>query len=325
MAPHSGPHSPLIEAPLVLVSQISRSGGSLLAQLFDSHPQLYPHPWELRIAWSEHWDWPALDLEAGAGAGEWFDSLHDSKWEKIAAEGFAKAGRNPHAKEQRHPFTFSVAEHRARFAELVERHPVSRQRDVLDCYFTSFFAGWGEWSPTGREIAITAFIPKMATRADSVDRFARDYPDGRLITILRDPRSWYASSRIVHYKKASKLPDAIAEWLAWARRFDELLSLPPVPTMGLLFEDLVLEPETAMRNVAEFIGIEFDERLLEPSYAGRRVLPNSSFAIPRYGISSEVVRDREISKAAQRLIEEEAMPLYEQLATRVRDGSPARR
>ena len=84
MALHSGSRSIFIEAPLVLVSQISRSGGSLLAQLFDSHPQLYAHPWELRIAFSEHWDWPALDPRAEPG--EWFEALHDSKWEKIAAQ-----------------------------------------------------------------------------------------------------------------------------------------------------------------------------------------------------------------------------------------------
>ena len=177
---------------------------------------------------------------------------------------------------------------------------------------------------SGREVAITAFIPKFATRADSVQRFATDYPDGRLITILRDPRSWYASSKVVHYHKAAKLPEAIAEWVGWARRFDELLDSAPVPTMGLLFEDLVLEPEETMRKVAAFIGIEFDDRLLEPSYAGRPVLPNSSFAMPGYGISAEVVRGRGIPKAAQSVIDEEAMPLYEQLAGRVRDALGAR-
>ena len=322
MALHSGSRSIFIEAPLVLVSQISRSGGSLLAQLFDSHPQLYAHPWELRIAFSEHWDWPALDPRAEPG--EWFEALHDSKWEKIAAEGFAKAGRNPFAKEQRHPFTYSAEAQRARFTELAAIHPVATSRDILNCYFTSFFAGWGEWSPTGREVAITAFIPRFATRADSVQRFVTDYPDGRLITILRDPRSWYASSKVVHYHKASKLPEAIAEWVGWARRFDELLDSAPVPTMGLLFEDLVLEPAETMRKVAAFIGIEFDDCLLEPSYAGRPVLPNSSFAMPGYGISAEVVRGREIPKAAQSLIDEEAMPLYEQLAARVRDALGAR-
>ncbi|HSS74912.1 MAG TPA: sulfotransferase [Gaiellaceae bacterium] len=316
MAPHSGSRSIFIEAPLVLVSQISRSGGSLLAQLFDRHPQLYAHPWELRIGFPEQSNWPVLDLQAEPA--KWFEALHDVKWEKIAAEGFAKAGRNPFAKEQRHPFTYSVEEQRARFTELAATHPVGSSRDVLNCYFTSFFESWGEWSPTGQEVAIAAFLPRFATRAENVDRYAHDYPDGRLITILRDPRSWYASSKVVHYHKASKLPEAIAEWLGWGRRFDELLDSAPVPTLGLLFEDLVLEPEATMRKVAAFIGIEFDDRLLEPSYAGHPVLPNSSFAMPGYGISAEVVRGREIPKAAQSLIDEEAMPLYEQLAGRVR-------
>jgi hypothetical protein len=36
-----------IDAPLFLVSQIPRSGGSMLAQLFDGHPQVYAHPAEI--------------------------------------------------------------------------------------------------------------------------------------------------------------------------------------------------------------------------------------------------------------------------------------
>jgi len=315
LAPHNGSRSIFIEAPLVLVSQISRSGGSLLAQLFDSHPQLYAHPWELRIGFPEQWNWPVLDLQAEPA--EWFEALHDPKWDKIAAEGFAKAGRNPFAKEQRHPFTYSAEEQRVRLTELAATYPVRSSRDVLNCYFTSFFDSWGEWSPTGREVAISAFLPRFATRAESVDRYAHDYPDGGLVTVLRDPRSWYASSKVVHYHKASKLPDAIAEWLGWARRFETLLESSPVPTLGILFDDLVLEPEATMRKVAAFAGIEFDDRLLTPAYAGRPVLPNSSFAMPEYGISADVL-SREIPSAAQKAIAEEAAPLYEELAERLR-------
>ena len=37
--------------PLLMVSQIQRSGGSLMAQLFDGHPQLYAHPFEIQIGY----------------------------------------------------------------------------------------------------------------------------------------------------------------------------------------------------------------------------------------------------------------------------------
>ncbi len=313
-----------IDAPLVLVSQISRSGGSLLAQLFDGHPQLYAHPWEIRIWHPEKWDWPALD-PAGDAEG-WFEALYDPKWAKIADEGFAKAGRNPYAKEERHPFGFAEDEHRKLFLDLVASRPIASSRDVLDCYFTAFFACWREWTASGREVAITGFMPRVATSEASIARFGADYPDGALITIVRDPRSWYASSKVVHYQKAREIEAAVREWLDWARSLDDLLEHAPVPTLGLVFDDLVLEPEPTMRRVAEFVGIEFDPILLTPSYAGRPVLPNSSFAVSSYGINPEMAqRKAEIPEAARLAIEEAALPLYERLAARLRATAPGTR
>jgi len=307
--------SPFIDAPLVLVSQISRSGGSLLAQLFDGHPQVWAHPWEIRIWHPQKWDWPALDPDATAD--DWIEALHDPKWAKIADEGFAKAGRNPFAKSERHPFSFSDEEQQARFLELVASRPIARSRDVLDCWFTSFFASWRDREPTGREVAITGFMPRVATSRESVDRFAADYPDGGLVTILRDPRSWFASSQVVHFKKPESIIEAAAEWLDWGRRFEELLEAAPVRTHGVLFDDLVLEPEPTMRRIADFAGIEFDAVLLRPTYAGRPVLPNSSFAVSDYGINPEMAKERKIPGEARRELEAEAVPLYERLAERL--------
>jgi hypothetical protein len=42
-----------ITVPLALISQIQRSGGSLLSQLFDGHPEIYAHPDELKIGYPE--------------------------------------------------------------------------------------------------------------------------------------------------------------------------------------------------------------------------------------------------------------------------------
>ena len=61
-----------VRQPLVLIAQPNRSGGTLLSQLFDGHPQLHVHPWELEIG--DRWDeWPELDLERTAA---WAEGAH---------------------------------------------------------------------------------------------------------------------------------------------------------------------------------------------------------------------------------------------------------
>ena len=49
-----------VRAPLVLVSQIARSGGTFLSQLLDNHPDLWVHPQEFKIGYPKKWDWPDL-------------------------------------------------------------------------------------------------------------------------------------------------------------------------------------------------------------------------------------------------------------------------
>ena len=55
-------HIQTVTSPLALISQIQRSGGSLLSQLFDGHPEIHAHPHELKIGFPTKYTWPKLDL-----------------------------------------------------------------------------------------------------------------------------------------------------------------------------------------------------------------------------------------------------------------------
>src|SRR4051812_46245834 len=57
------PHVAPVRGPLVLISQISRSGGSLLSQLLAGPPGCHPPPPEPRIGRPDSRHWPKLDLD----------------------------------------------------------------------------------------------------------------------------------------------------------------------------------------------------------------------------------------------------------------------
>ncbi len=84
-----------VTEPLVLCSQIQRSGGTLLSQLFDGHPECHAHPHEIKIGWPREANWPPLDLDR---PGDWFERLFEKKALTHFVEGYQKRGAKLEAK-----------------------------------------------------------------------------------------------------------------------------------------------------------------------------------------------------------------------------------
>src|SRR5690348_8248192 len=55
-----------LTCPLILISQAERSGGSMMAQLFDNHSELMAHPHELKIGHPDKGTWPPIDVSKPA-------------------------------------------------------------------------------------------------------------------------------------------------------------------------------------------------------------------------------------------------------------------
>jgi hypothetical protein len=300
-----------VREPMVLISQIQRSGGTLLNSLLDGHPQLHVHPWEIDVGHPSKSDWPRLDLEFGADA--WLATF-DQRWLRRAFEvGYRKDRPGDPLADESLPLTIvpSFVEHLFRI--LVSTDPPASRRAVLDHYFTAFFNAWidcqGLWDEPKRWVA--GFCARLAW-GESRARWWSDYPDGRLITVLRDPRGWFASARS-YDARYSDLEGALAEW---RRGVDEIAAAKrerPDQVFVLTYEQLVREPEPVTRAIAAWLGIDWDPSLLSPTFNRLPVPPDSSFDMPTGGVRTESLdrwrtelEDREIA-----LIEQQAVPVYD--------------
>jgi hypothetical protein len=78
------------------------------------------------------------------------------------------------------------------------------------------------------------------------------------------------------------------------------------------FEELVLDTPGAMRRLASWLGIDYDERLATPTFNGYPVGPNSSFETSQTGVVPEPVeRYRELlTDEQQEHIRSECEELY---------------
>src|SRR5262249_20882025 len=133
-------HAVPVGQPLVLVSQIQRSGGTLLSQLFDGHPECHAHPHELTIGYPKSQHWPRLDLE---DPSSWYQMLYENYPQQHFRLGYHTPAERPGTDDvDRFPFLFLPRLQKAIFDAVVAETEVTRPRDVLDCYFTSYFNAW---------------------------------------------------------------------------------------------------------------------------------------------------------------------------------------
>ena len=283
-----------VTQPIMLCSQVQRSGGTLLTRLFDGHPACFAHPSELRWGRLQKRLWPRCDLSAAVVQRDdarqhqgWDDLLAqlDEGWPKrFAKDGYQKFSKwteKEHPGELRsYPFVFDSALQRRIFNVVLEAQTPRSQRDVLNAYLTSLFNAWLDYQNLYRAPKqwVTAFQPRLIMDGEkSLEGFFADYPDGLLVTIVREPGAWLASfSRHVGGGSVEELLDL---WLESAHASLRAHTEYPDRVVVLIFEDLVHNTAAVMRALAERMHIAFSDSLLEPTYNSMPVLSDSSHAL----------------------------------------------
>ena len=297
-----------VDQPLVLVSQIQRSGGTLLSRLFDGHPECHAHPQELKIGHPKKRRWPQLDVTR---PDTWFDVLHEKHVVKYRKRGYW--GSQPRSDADRFPFLFSLRLQATIFEACTSSQEIRTVRDVLDCYFTSYFNAWLDNHNlyTGPKKVVTGFVPRLAMDDVNVDRFFDVYPDGTLVSTVRDPRGWYASARR-HRDRYSDTESALRLWRRSTTATLEVRDRRPDRVILVLYEDLVRDTKTVMRRIADQVGITMSPCLLVPTFNGRPIQANSGDHVEGRGVLAERAEAwrGDLDPATVRQIDELAGDLY---------------
>ena len=105
-------------------------------------------------------------------------------------------------------------------------------------------------------------------QSENVNNFFEIYPDGRFISLVRDPVQWFVSVSRHEPKIYGDVEWTINHWKESVRavmkirkRFDDRVCF-------IKFENLIDHTESVMRHLAEFLGIPYEDILLEPTFNG---------------------------------------------------------
>jgi hypothetical protein len=111
------------------------------------------------------------------------------------------------------------------------------------------------------------------------DRVFQEFPEARIIHMVRDPRDRYASVRKRFGRDVARVGAATARWLFSLRVARRNVRRHPNSYLIVRYEDLARNPEETMRHVCTFIGEEYTPAMLtmEGAPEHRDTGGNSSF------------------------------------------------
>jgi hypothetical protein len=302
-------HTRPVTAPLALISQVQRSGGTLLSQLFDGHPELHAHPHELKIGYPTKYTWPQIDLSDHPD--RWLETL----FEYSVLSHFKKGYKKEKRRDDAFLFLFLPSVQREIFLDYVGSIDSLTLRDVFDGYMTSYFGAWlNNQNSYGQKRFITAFTARLAMAEDNMESFFEIYPDGRLISIIRDPKNWYPSA-IRHKPRICRgIRDGVGLWKKNAQAMLRNKDRHGDRVCILTFEDLISKTGSAMRYLAEFLEIKFEDILLEPTFNKYPIRANTSFEAEKNGIiNSTLQRYKTLAQEELEFIESTSNELYGQV------------
>jgi len=295
-----------VTSPIALISQVQRSGGSLLSQLFDGHPELHAHPHELKIGYPKKYMWPKIDLNDHPQ--RWLEMLFEDKVIEHSKGGYKKERKQ----DEVFPFIFMPSVQRKVFLRYLSSVDSITWRDVFDAYMTSYFGAWiNNQNRYGQKKYVTAFTPRLAMIEDNMESFFEVYPDGRLLSIVRDPKNWYPSAARHRSNVYGDIRKSIDLWktstkaaLRNKEKYRERVCI-------VRFEDLVSKTESVMSYMADFLGINFDNILLVPTFNKCPIRANTSFNAEQHGIvASTLSRYKMLSEEELKIIEKMTEDIY---------------
>lgn len=108
--------------------------------------------------------------------------------------------------------------------------------------------------------------PRWGDKSLHIEHYARgiftEFPDARVIQMVRDPRDRYASVRKRFGKDTPRLGAATARWLRAIRQGQANARRYPDRYRLVRYESLAREPEQTLRDICDFLGEPYDPVML---------------------------------------------------------------
>lgn len=250
---------------LVMISAGFEHGGNVTHRHLDGHSKLLVYPFESQLGNREFTDFLASvervqyrypEFPEGMTAREIYELFIDEEMKTYLRK---KNG----SKFKDADLNLNESDRINSFIELMGEGPHSRKKSV-EAFFRSTFSAWtNHHVPVNPENIYVGYSPAIGI--DAV-RMVKDFPNIKIIHIIRNPFSAYRDTKRRPFPQP--LSKYLITWNIYHSTVEMFAKIYPENVRIFRYEDLVNDKVKFMNEVAEYIGIPFEDAMLYPSWNG---------------------------------------------------------
>lgn len=252
----------------VMISAGFEHGGNVTHRHLDGHPDLLVYPFESQLGNRNFNDFLASiervqyrypEFPEGLTAEELYEQIIDEEMKTFLRK------RNG-SKFKDADLVLDEQNRKNEFKKCLGEEPFSRKK-VIEAFFRSTFAAWENYYVTPREdMAYVGYSPAIGIDAD---RMVKDFPNIKIIHIIRNPFSAYRDTKRRPFPQP--LSKYLITWNVYHSTVEMYAKMYPNNVKIFRYEDLVADKKAFMNEVSKFIGVNFNESMLYPSWNGKEI------------------------------------------------------
>lgn len=256
----------------VMISAGFEHGGNVTHRHLDGHPDLLVYPFESQLGNRDFTDFLASVERVQYRYPQFPEGLKPEElYEQIMDEEMKTFLRKRNGSKFKDADLQLDEEDRKRaFVAYLGEKDYYRRKEVIEAFFRSTFDAWKNYYVKPKEgMTYVGYSPAIGIDAE---RMIKDFPNIKIMHIIRNPFSAYRDTKRRPFPQS--LSKYLITWNIYHSTVEMYAEMYPENVRIFRYEDEVNDKTAFMHSVAEFIGVEFNESMLYPSWNGKRIEAN---------------------------------------------------
>ena len=255
----------------VMISAGFEHGGNVTHRHLDGHSELFVYPFESQLGNKYFCDFLSSiervqyrypEFPEGLSAEEYYELIIDEELKTFLRKRNGSKFKDVDLK-------MNENDRKKFFVELLNNKVLCR-KNVIEAFFKATFMAWSNYyMPYDENKCFVGYSPAIGIDAD---RIVRDFPNVKIIHIVRNPFSAYRDTKRRPFPQ--KINQYMITWNLYHSTVAMYEKLYPENVKVFRYEDLVNDKESFMKKISDFIDVNFEKTMLYPSWNGVKIENN---------------------------------------------------